>query len=73
MPVTSPVAQAGVTWVPVYLANTVYEFMGATENIVLNGPFGSYVAWGLKGPLYTTVISFTLRKFKLETIFLHLL
>ena len=37
MPVTSPVAQAGVTWVPVYLTNTFYDFLGATENIVLMG------------------------------------
>ena len=37
----------------------------------VNGPFGSCVCLRPKGPSYTTVISFTLRKFKLWTLFLH--
>ena len=48
-------------------------FPGYSWEHCVNGPFRSCICLGLKGPLYTTVISFTLRKFKLGTLFLHLL
>ena len=60
-------------WKSVVRDQYILWFLVYSWEHCVNGPFGSCICLGLKGPLYTTVISFTLRKFKLRTLFLHLL